>query len=229
MIFKSLRKLLKYSCLLLLVVMLASLGMVAALRYINPPSSAVIIAWELANGRHALHKWQDLEQISPHLQMAVIASEDQKFPHHFGFDFDSIRSALSESNGRPRGASTISQQVAKNLFLWHGRSYVRKLLEAGFTLAIEGLWPKQRILEIYLNIAEFGTGVYGAQAAAERFYGCSARELTARQSGLLAAVLPNPRVMSAKQPSDYVRFRAQEIINSSQKLGGTHYLKQLLR
>jgi len=227
MIAKLLRKLFRYSLLAVLVFILTSIALVGALRYLNPPTSAVIVAWELQNGQRARQQWQSLEQISPHLQIAVITSEDQKFPQHFGFDFESMLKALQEHNGRPRGASTISQQVAKNLFLWNGRSYVRKLLEAWFTFTMECLWPKQRILEVYLNIAEFGRGVYGAQAAAQTFYGHSARDLTPWQSSLLAAVLPNPKRMSAARPSDYVQTRAEEIIAMSQQLGGVRYLRQI--
>ncbi|MEE2732526.1 MAG: monofunctional biosynthetic peptidoglycan transglycosylase [Pseudomonadota bacterium] len=227
MIAKPARTLFKYCLLTLLVFVVTSFALVGTLRFLNPPTTAFIIAWQWENGRRAHQYWQPLEQISPHLQLAVITSEDQKFPHHFGFDFASIQKALSESKGRPRGASTITQQVAKNLFLWNGRSYVRKLLEAWLTFVIECLWPKQRILEHYLNIAEFGNGVYGAQAAAQTFYGHPARQLTPWQAGLLAAVLPNPKVMSAAQPSDYVQTRAREIIAAGQKLGGTGYLRQL--
>ena len=229
MIAKLLRKFFKFCLLTMLVFIVTSFVVVGALRFFDSPTTAFITSWQLEHGRRAYQKWQPLEQISPHLQLAVISSEDQKFPHHFGFDFDSIQKALSESNGRPRGASTISQQVAKNLFLWNGRSYVRKLLEAWLTLVIECLWPKQRILEYYLNIAEFGNGIYGAQAAALSFYNRPARQLTPWQSSLLAAVLPNPKRMSAAQPSDYVQTRAREIIAAGRQLGGTGYLRQLDR
>src|SRR5262249_36670186 len=139
-------------------------------------------------------EWVNLEEISPHAAVAVIASEDQQFPFHAGFDFNSIREAVraSEHGKRLRGASTISQQVAKNLFLWSGHSFVRKGLEAYFTVLIEAMWPKERILETYLNIAEFGRGVYGVEAAARRFYRKPASRLTSHDAALLAAVLPNP-------------------------------------
>ncbi|WP_237067999.1 monofunctional biosynthetic peptidoglycan transglycosylase [Microbulbifer guangxiensis] len=201
--------------------------LVLALRWIDPPSSAVIVAWELGNGREARQEWQPLERISPHLQMAVIAAEDQKFAHHFGFDFAALKQALREDRKRPRGASTITQQTAKNLFLWHGRSYLRKGLEAWFTVLMELLWPKERILEVYLNIAEFGEGVYGAQAAAQRFFGTSARYLSSWQAGRMAAVLPNPRRMSAQHPSHYVRNRAATINRQVRQLGGSAYLGAL--
>lgn len=187
----------------------------------------MIIAWSIDSGRSAKQSWQPIEKISPQLQIAVIASEDQKFLQHFGFDFQSIKSALTENSGRLRGASTISQQVAKNLFLWNGRSFVRKGLEAWYTLLIELLWTKQRILEVYLNIAEFGEGVYGAQAAAQIFFGNSAANLSARQAALLAAVLPNPKAMLAAKPSEYVSKRANDISKLVWQMGGPAYIKKL--
>ena len=221
------KRLLKVFGWLLLGFVVLSFVLVLMLRWVNPPSSAVIQAWQFEHGRQARQQWQPLTQISPHLQIAVIAAEDQKFPEHFGFDLASIKQAISEKRGRPRGASTISQQVAKNLFLWHGHSYVRKAIEAWLTLQIELLWPKQRILEVYLNIAQFGEDVYGAQAAAQKFFGISAKQISTRQAGLLAAVLPNPKKMSAAAPSSYVQERAVQITTLSRKLGGTHYLKKL--
>ncbi|WP_439135490.1 monofunctional biosynthetic peptidoglycan transglycosylase [Pseudomaricurvus sp.] len=212
---------------LLVAFVVGTFGIVLCLKWVDPPGSAVIMTWELDAGRSAKHRWQPLEKISPQLQIAVIASEDQKFPEHFGFDFSSIKSALTENDGRLRGASTISQQVAKNLFLWNGRSYVRKALEAWYTLLMELLWTKQRILEMYLNIAEFGEGVYGAQAAAQVFFGNTALNLNARQSALLATVLPNPKVMLVARPSDYVNKRASDISRLVWQLGGTGYLIKL--
>jgi len=201
--------------------------LVLTLRWINPPSSMVIQHWQSENDRSAQQRWQPLETISPHLQIAVIAAEDQKFPQHFGFDFASLQKALGENRKRTRGASTITQQTAKNLFLWNGRSYVRKALEAWFTLLMELLWPKERILEVYLNIAEFGEGVYGAEAAARHHFGKSAKHLSRWQSGLLAAVLPSPRRMSASYPSAYVQGRAHTINRQARQLGGKRYLNSL--
>lgn len=203
--------------------------LVLSLRWINPPTSAVIVAWELQQGRKAVHQWQPLQQISPHLQIAVIASEDQKFPDHGGFDIESIRKALREDRASIRGASTITQQVAKNLFLWNGRSYLRKGVEAWFTLLMEGLWSKQRILEVYLNIAEFGEGVYGAEAAAQTFFARPASRLSPWQAATLATVLPSPKKMSAKHPSAYVVSRAATIQRMVGQLGGTRYLNKLQR
>ncbi|WP_299597795.1 monofunctional biosynthetic peptidoglycan transglycosylase [uncultured Microbulbifer sp.] len=201
--------------------------LVLTLRWVNPPSSMVIQQWQRESDRKAVQTWQPLSRISPNLQMAVIAAEDQKFSHHHGFDFSSLQKALNENRKRIRGASTITQQTAKNLFLWNGRSYVRKGLEAWFTLLMELLWPKERILEAYLNIAEFGEGIYGAEAAARNHFGVPAQSLNRWQSGLLAAVLPNPRRMSARYPSEYVRGRAHAINRQVNQLGGTGYLKAM--
>ncbi len=173
------------------------------------------------------YRWRSWEEFSPHLAIAVVAAEDQKFPAHHGFDFGSISKAIRDRISRPRGASTISQQVAKNLFLWRERSLVRKGLEAYLTLLIEGLWPKRRILEVYLNVAEFGPGIFGAGAASELLLGRSAAKLTLEESSLLAAVLPSPSRMSPRSPSDYVRQRAAEIEAAARSLGGTRYLSDL--
>jgi len=151
---------------------------------------------------------------------AVIASEDQRFLAHHGFDFDQLQIALDEhrAGDELRGASTITQQVAKNLFLWSGRSFVRKGLEAYFTVLLEACWPKQRILEVYLNVVELGDGVFGVEAAARRFFGVSASALSAEQAALLAAVLPNPRKLLADRPSSYVRSRQSWILGQMRLL-----------
>lgn len=161
------------------------------------------------------------------MPLAVVAAEDQRFPDHRGFDLESIRDALEERHRRQRGASTISQQVAKNLYLWPGQSWLRKGLEAYLTLYIELLWPKRRILEIYLNIAEFGPGVFGVGYAAGDFFGGTARQLSARQAATLAAVLPNPKRMSAAAPSVHVAERRQWILRQMEQLGGPAYLANL--
>ncbi len=209
-----------------------ALLLVLALRWINPYRSAFMLGSRLealyaGDDRYQTHyQWVDLEQISPQAALAVIASEDQQFPYHAGFDFKSIREAVRHNavSRHKRGASTISQQVAKNLFLWSGRSYARKGLEAGFTLLIEWCWPKERILEVYLNIAEFGPGIYGVQAAAQHYYHKDARRLNRADSALLAAVLPNPRRLRVEAPSAYVRSRRDWIAGQMAELGGTSYL-----
>ena len=175
------------------------------------------------------YRWADLEQISPHAALAVIAAEDQQFPFHAGFDLKSIREAVRHNarSTRVRGASTISQQVAKNLFLWRGRSYLRKGLEAWFTVLIELLWPKERILEVYLNVAEFGRGTYGVQAASRRFFHKDANRLSQSEAALLAAVLPAPKRYKVEAPSRFVRSRQNWILRQMASLGGTSYLADL--
>jgi monofunctional glycosyltransferase len=206
---------------------------VLLMRWLHPTTSAFMLQAQLAawrsgqRGYHIQYEWASLEQISPHAALAVIASEDQQFPFHAGFDFNSIREAVraSEHGKRLRGASTISQQVAKNLFLWNGYSFVRKVLEAWFTVLIETLWPKERILEVYLNIAQFGDGIYGVQAAAHHFFHKSARSLSSVEAAQLAAVLPNPLLMHADRPSKYLLQRREWILAQMRDLGGEQYLR----
>jgi monofunctional biosynthetic peptidoglycan transglycosylase len=211
--------------------------LVGLLRWVDPPTSAFMLEARWAafatgdRNYRQRYSWVALEAISPQAAMAVIAAEDQQFPFHTGFDFKSIREAVrhNERSRRIRGASTISQQVAKNLFLWPGRSYFRKGLEAGFTLLIEWLWPKERILETYLNIAEFGRGTYGVEAAAQRYFHKPARRLRREEAALLAAVLPNPLRLRVEAPSAYVRARQAWILRQMTGLGGTAYLDALDR
>jgi monofunctional biosynthetic peptidoglycan transglycosylase len=220
---------------LVLLFVVASVGSVLLLRWINPHYSAFMLetqiaAWSSRDSSYASrHVWADLKQISPNLPLAVVASEDQKFPEHHGFDVEAIEKAyaLNQHSHHVHGASTISQQVSKNLFLWSGRSYFRKGLEAYFTLLIEGCWPKRRILEIYLNIAEFGYGTYGAEAAAQRFFHKSAARLTRSDAAVLAAVLPNPQRFSAAAPSRYVLTRRDWILGQMQALGGPDMLDEI--
>ncbi len=200
-------------------------------RWIAPPTTAFMARDGIERaraGKPAVYqRWLSWQEISPHLAIAVVAAEDQKFPSHHGFDFKSISNAVQDRAGRPRGASTISQQVAKNLFLWRERSFLRKGLEAWLTVVIEGLWPKRRILEVYLNVAEFAPGVFGAGAASELLLGKPAADLTLEEAALLAAVLPSPRRMSPRDPSDYVLGRAAEIEEEVRNLGGARYLAGL--
>ena len=176
------------------------------------------------------YEWASLENISPHAAIAVVASEDQQFPFHAGFDLNSIRESVRASEKgkkKLRGASTISQQVAKNLFLWNGYSFVRKGLEAWLTVLMELTWPKERILEVYLNIAQFGKGIYGVEAAARRFFHKPAARLSSSEAATLAAVLPNPIKMHAERPSTYVTERREQILGQMRALGGTSYLQAL--
>jgi monofunctional biosynthetic peptidoglycan transglycosylase len=207
----------------------------ASLRWIAPPTSSYMLqaAHKLRTsgqpGSRIRHHWAEWEKISPLVAIAVVAAEDQKFPVHKGFDIASIEEAMRQNPHRrtPRGASTISQQVAKNLFLWPGRSFLRKGLEAYFTVLIELLWPKQRILEVYLNIAQFGPRIFGVGSASRVYFHTSPSRLSLSEAALLAAVLPNPRRFDLRNPSDYVRQRAREIEQEAAKLGGPEYLKGL--
>jgi monofunctional biosynthetic peptidoglycan transglycosylase len=213
----------------------ASIVAAASLRWINPPATAFmaeaqVSAWLSRDANYVYrHTWIDLDRISPNLPLAVVASEDQKFPEHWGFDVPAIEKAyaLNQHSHRVHGASTISQQVAKNLFLWSGRSYFRKGLEAYFTVLIEALLPKRRILEVYLNIAEFGYGTYGAEAAAQRFFHKPASRLSRGDAAVLAAVLPNPEHYSAAAPSRYVQQRREWILSQMQALGGPEMLDEI--
>jgi monofunctional glycosyltransferase len=180
-----------------------------AYRVLNPPGTPLMLIRSY-QGEGTDYRWIPLTGMAPVLMRAVIASEDQKFCQHAGFDTQALAEAWDAylDGSRARGASTITMQTAKNLFLWPGRSLVRKGLEAYFTVLLELLWPKTRILEAYLNVAEFGPGVYGAEAAAWRFFGKPAAALNAAEAARLAAVLPNPRRYSATQPSAYVIERS---------------------
>ena len=193
---------------LLVVGVLLSFAAVALFRYVTPPFTAVMLLEPGALGS-LKHQWVDRDAIAWSAASAVIAAEDQRFAEHHGIDFVSLDKALAEyrDGGDLRGASTITQQVAKNLFLWQGRSLVRKGLEAYFAVLIELCWSKQRILEVYLNVAEFGPHVYGVEAAAREYFGTGAAQLNPAQAALLAAVLPNPQRLLAADPSVYVRER----------------------
>src|ERR1041384_7369582 len=199
------RRALRFVSWLFVLVFALTVGPVVLMRWVDPVTSAFMLRERI--DRPVQHRWAEWSQISPHIKVAVIASEDQKFPEHHGFDLESINDALEERERgrRVRGASTISQQVAKNLFLWSGQSWIRKGLEAYFTLLIETLWPKRRILEVYLNIAEFGSGVFGVGAASEVYFGKRAARLSPPDAALLAAVLPNPKRLRVASPSRYVR------------------------
>jgi monofunctional biosynthetic peptidoglycan transglycosylase len=197
------------------------------LRWIPTPTSAFMLRHE----GPVRYRWVPWQEISPHVAVAVVAAEDQKFPQHHGFDFQSISSALSgeEARGasRLRGASTISQQVAKNLFLWPARSWLRKGLEAWLTLWIEALWSKRRTLEVYLNIAEFGPGIFGVGAASAAYFGTPPAALDPGLAARLAAVLPDPRRLHVNDPGPYATLRGEQIREQAAMLGGPAYLRDL--
>lgn len=207
--------------------LLFSIGLILPWRWLDPPFTSFILQDWWAYKRAPQQQWLPLSKISKQLQIAVIASEDQLFPAHYGFDLKMIADAMEEQPHRRRGASTISQQVAKNLYLWSGRSYLRKGVEAWLTVLIELLWPKERILEVYLNTAEFGRGIFGAGAASQKLFKKSAAGLTRYEAALLTAVLPNPKWRRAHRPSKYVKKRADEIMQAITVLGGVQYLQSL--
>lgn len=209
-----------------------SVAPVLLLRFVDPPTSAFMLARQIEargdDGFVLRHAWVDFAKVSEDLPIALVAAEDQKFPSHDGFDVAAIRHVLDrrEAGEATRGASTITQQTAKNLFLWSGRSWLRKGLEAYYTALIELLWPKRRILEVYVNIVEFGDGVYGAEAAAQQFFGKPAARLDASESALLAAVLPNPITLRVDRPSAYVLRRQRWVARQVRQLGGAAWLRE---
>ncbi|TNH03847.1 monofunctional biosynthetic peptidoglycan transglycosylase [Testudinibacter sp. TR-2022] len=207
----------------------------ALLRVVPVPFSAYMLQqklghWFSADFSYELHyDWVSLDNISWQMQLAVIAAEDQRFDQHFGLDFEAIQLALDYNarSNRTRGASTISQQTAKNLYLWHGQSWLRKGIEVPTTLMLELLWDKRRILQVYLNIAEFGDGIFGVEAAAQHYFKKSAARLNASEAALLAAVLPNPILYRADKPSAAVLRKQQWIIQQMNALGGRAFLQKL--
>ena len=215
---------------IVMIFLLASLAPVLLFRWAPPPLSAVMLSRTLAEGERQDYQWVPISRMSAYIPLAVVASEDQKFPGHFGFDLKAIKDAVIERarGGRLRGASTVTQQVARNLFLWQGRSFMRKGLEAWFTVLLELCWSKQRILEVYLNIAETGKRTFGVQAASLKYFSRPAASVSREQAALLAAVLPNPVRFQAARPSAYVLSRRNEILLQMQQLGGTAYLKGIL-
>ncbi|OOF56037.1 monofunctional biosynthetic peptidoglycan transglycosylase [Rodentibacter myodis] len=214
---------------------LAIFAFVLIFRFVPIPFSAYMVQqqighWLVGDFHYwAKSDWVNIENISPNMQLAVIAAEDQKFPHHYGFDFEAIKKAFQyneKSKRQIRGGSTISQQTAKNLMLWHGQSWLRKGLEVPATMLLELGWSKKRILEVYLNIAEFGNGIFGVEMASRHYFKKSAKNLTQSEAALLATVLPNPIIYKVNKPSALVRKKQQWIMRQMSQLG-RGYLKQL--
>ncbi|WP_299564434.1 monofunctional biosynthetic peptidoglycan transglycosylase [uncultured Sulfitobacter sp.] len=192
-------------------VALAFLVVVAAVllgRVANPPTTAYMFSESRRLGG-VDHQWVQMDRIAPVMARAVVAAEDANFCEHWGFDLNAIKAAIAE--GSNRGASTLSQQTVKNVYLWHGRTWVRKAMEAGITPILEALWPKRRILEVYLNVAEFDEGVFGVAAAARHYFGVAPDVLSAQQAAQLAAILPSPKTRSASRPTPYLKKRAAQI------------------
>ena len=222
----------------LALVLLACVGLsvlgVFFFRFVPVPFSALMVerrisSWFNSAPYSPKHDWVPLGDIAPSMGVAVIAAEDQNFADHFGFDWEAIQKALvhNERSRRKRGASTVSQQTAKNLFLGDARSWTRKGFEVWFTLLIEVGWPKKRILEVYLNIVEFGDGIYGVEAASQAFFHKPAKRLRPSEAALLAAVLPNPHKYHVTAPSGYVLQRQAWILNQMRRLGGDEVVKEL--
>lgn len=205
-----------------IVLMLVILSVLIPLlyRWVNPPFTPLMLSRKIAIGTPIEHKWVDLKDISPYLVNCAVAAEDNNFQGHAGFDFGAIQQAIDERNrGRFRGASTISQQTAKNVFLWQGKSWLRKGLEVYFTFLIETFWSKERIMEVYLNEIEMGKGIYGAEAAAQHYFKKNAKNLSQQQAALIVAAFPNPLQRNPAKPSGYLTRRAQAIIAVSHKVG----------
>ncbi len=219
----------------LLIFFLLSIISVFALKWIDPFTSSVMMQRKISSifssdENTTIHySWVNYDAISVNAKLAVVAAEDQNFPYHFGFDFEQIGRAINESQKgrRLRGASTITQQVAKNLFLWNGKSFIRKGFEAYFTVLLESFWSKRRILEVYLNITEMGKMMFGISAAGKKYFNRSAAKLTKEQAALIAAILPNPVKYSVTHPSDYTLKRKNWILNQMKSLGGNSYLENI--
>lgn len=209
---QPLRQILRWVRRGLLVVIVLVVGMVALWSILNPPTTIYMTQerWRLGA---VDHEWVALDDIAPIMAPSLVAAEDANFCLHWGFDVAAIRSAIEA--GANRGASTITQQVVKNVYLWHGRNWTRKAIEAGLTPLVEAFWSKKRIVEVYLNVAEFDEGVFGIEAASSHYFNVPARELSALQAARLAAILPAPKVRSASRPSDFVRNRTRQIMDGA--------------
>ncbi len=214
---------------------LFSLLWVLVLRWLPPPATLTMLDRRLSGfGPDKLHqpityRFVRLGDVAPPVPLALIAAEDQNFLHHHGFDFEAMQKAFKHNRQGKRiaGGSTISQQVAKNVFLWQGRSYLRKVAEVYFTVLIEVFWGKSRIMEVYLNVAETGPGLFGVEAAAQKYFHCSATALTKPQAALIASVLPNPNKYSVRRPDWKIRRKAGRVQRSMRQLGGPKHLEAL--
>lgn len=212
---------------LFLVLFFGQLVYIFLLKWIDPPiTTTELSSW--ISGTGLKRDYITFDKMSPNIRLAVMASEDQLFPDHNGFDLKSIKKALESKKSRIRGASTISQQVAKNVFLWQGRSWLRKGLEVYFTFMIELVWGKQRILEMYLNVSEMGKGIFGIEAAAQKYFKKPAKKLTRTEAAMIAACLPNPKKYSVKPPSNYISRRYPWILTQMNNLEGDEDVEKLL-
>lgn len=213
---------------LVLIVCIVSALPMFVLRYYDPPTSSFIELNKISHNTNIKHEWLDMKDISLYFPNAVIASEDQQFPNHFGFDIKQIKLVLEErKKGQTRGASTITQQTIKNLFLWPGRSFVRKGIEAWLAIWMELIVPKKRILELYVNFAQFGKSVFGVGAASRHYFSIPASQLNPRQSALIAASLPTPSRSNPAKPSAYLNERAAYILDQMPRVGGRRMVEEL--
>ncbi|NND00576.1 MAG: monofunctional biosynthetic peptidoglycan transglycosylase [Gammaproteobacteria bacterium] len=212
----------------LLLLCIVSASPMLALRFFDPPTSSFIELNKLNHNKNIKHEWRSLDEISAYFPVAVIASEDQQFPSHFGFDLKQIKLVLAErEKGLSRGASTITQQTIKNLFLWPERSLLRKGIEAWLAIWMEMIVSKRRILELYVNFAQFGKSVFGVEAASQYYFGIPAAELNAHQSALIAASLPTPSRSNPANPSEYLQKRAAFIEDQMPRIGGRRLISEL--
>jgi len=215
----------------ILYLFVVTIAWVIIYRFVNPPITPLMVMRYFESGgknKSINKKWKDYEHISENMALAIIAAEDQNFFEHHGFDIEAIEKAIHKNRRvkRIRGASTISQQVAKNVFLWPSRTWLRKGLEAYFTFLVETIWGKKRILEVYMNVAEMGDGIYGAEAAARLYFKKPAMSLTKEEAALIAAVLPDPRMMSPAKPSAYLYKRQLWIIEQMRNLSSIKFLNE---
>ena len=214
-----------------LILFIAQLLYILLLKWMDPPITITQFQnWISGNG--LMRDYVDYDEMSYHIKLAVIASEDQKFPDHGGFDWKSIRKAAKYNAKKPgrsvRGGSTISQQVAKNVFLWQGKSFIRKGLEAYFTKMIEWIWGKERILEVYLNVIDMGKGVFGVEAAAQKYFKKTAKELSRKEAAMIAAGLPNPKVYTLRPAHRYILPRSQQILRQMNYLEKDPYIREVI-
>jgi monofunctional biosynthetic peptidoglycan transglycosylase len=222
---------------LVLLLLLLSILWVLVYKWFTPPVTLHMIERRAKAGQaqranpRIKYNFVALEDVAPHVPLAIMAAEDQLFMTHDGFDYKAMKGAFQKNRKSKKivGGSTISQQVAKNVFLWHGRSYIRKLVEAYFTMLIEFFWSKHRIMEVYINIAEMGDQVFGIEAASQKYYNTSAKNLTASQAALVASVLPNPIKYSVKQPSAFTLKKRRFVLRNMRQMGGTSSIKLLMQ
>jgi len=229
----TVRWLLSGLSLMLIAAAVSVLLMVIVYRWVNPPSTWLMVdryfKGESTKYKPVKQDWVSINSIAPSMAQAVVAAEDNLFMVHWGFDFKSIQQARNEfqMGKRARGASTISMQVAKNVFLWHGRTITRKVLEAGFTVLIETFWSKRRIMEVYLNIAEFGPAIYGVEAASQEFFKKKSKDLTRNQAAMLTTVLPNPLRRNVISPTQYMRSYQQRVLRNMRNIGEVNLQKTI--